>query len=81
MKKQLSRAKKIIENDRLGLVCGSEEIIRSDLENLLREYFSLTEPVKIEFSRTNDKIEITISATCSGVKRFIAGIGKYYGYG
>ncbi len=78
MNKQLSRTKKIIENDRLGLVCGSEEIIRSELENLLGEYFSLSEPVKIEFLKKGDKIEITVSATCSGVKRFIAGVGKYY---
>lgn len=70
----------MIENDRLGLVYGSEEIIRSDIESLMAEYFSLTEPVKIQFCKKLDKIEITVSAKCSGVKRFVAGINKYDGY-
>ncbi len=68
--KQLSRAKKIIENDRLGLVYGSEDLIRRDVESLLREYFSLTSPVTISLLKNGDKIKILIETECSGVKRF-----------
>lgn len=68
--KQLSRAKKIIENDRLGLVYGSENLIRRDVENLLREYFALTSPVTISFFKNGDKIKILIETECSSVKRF-----------
>lgn len=68
--KQLSRAKKIIENDRLGLVYGSQDLIRRDVENLLREFFALTSPVTISFFKNGDKIKIVIETECSSVKKF-----------
>ena len=61
--KQLSRAKKMIENDRLGLAYGSEEIIRRDREALLKEYFALTAPVTVNLVKEGDKIKIRIDYT------------------
>ncbi len=61
----------MIENDRLGLVYGSEELIRQDIENLLTEYFALTAPVSVSLVKTGDKIKIKIESECSGVKRFV----------
>lgn len=61
----------MIENDRLGLVYGSEELIRRDIENLLTEYFALTAPVSVSLVKSGDKIKIRIESECSGVKRFV----------
>lgn len=67
--KQIARAKKIIENDRLGLVFGTEDLIKHDIESLLLEYFNLTMPVKITLNKKGDKIQITITTECQSVKR------------
>lgn len=69
--KQILRAKRIIERDRLGLCYGSENLIRRDVEGLLSEYFALTKPVEIKLVKEADKIKILIEGECSGVKRFI----------
>ncbi len=61
----------MIENDRLGLVYGSEELIRRDIESLLTEYFALTAPVSVSLTKAGDKIKIKIESECSGVKRFV----------
>lgn len=69
--RQLLRAKKMIESDRLGLVFGSEDLIRRDVENMLSQYFSLSAPVIINLTKINGKIKIEILTECSGVKRFV----------
>lgn len=69
--KQILRAKRIIERDRLGLCYGSEDLIRRDIENLLSEYFALTKPIEIKLVKEANKIKIVIEGECSGVKRFI----------
>lgn len=71
MGKEILRAKKIIERDRLGLCYGSEDVIRRDIENLLSEYFSLTKHIEVKLIKENDKIKILIEGECSGVKKFI----------
>lgn len=68
--KQLLRAKKMIENDRLGLVYGSEDLIRRDVENLLSQYFSLSAPLVITLTKAGNKIKIKIDTECTGIKRF-----------
>lgn len=67
--KQLLRTKSIIDNDRLGLVYGAEEIIRRDIEDLLKEYFSLSAPVDIKLTKNGQVINIQIFSQCTGVKR------------
>ena len=68
--RQISRTKRLIEADRLGFVSGSEEIIRRDIEGLLSEYFCLNSPVKLKLNKSCDKIEISIVAEGTSVKRF-----------
>ena len=68
--KQITRTKRLIETDRLGFVNGSEELIRRDIENLLGEYFCLNGPIKLKIDKNFDKIEISVVAESSSVKRF-----------
>lgn len=69
-KENYSRVKKMIENDRFGMVGGSKELIVSDIRALLEEYFTLSSPVKMEIE--GDGAEFTLVITCEGarVKRF-----------
>ena len=68
--KQITRTKRLIETDRLGFVNGSEELIRRDIENLLGEYFCLSGPIRLKIDKNYDKIEISVVAESSSVKRF-----------
>lgn len=69
--KQIARAQKIIDEDRLGLVVGSEELIRRDVTGILKEYFNLTAPVYIGLEKSGDRILVRIETECSGVKKFV----------
>ncbi len=67
---EILRAKKMIESDRLGVVYGTEDLIRRDLESLLKEYFCIDKPLKIEIIAKGERISLNISTDCASIKRF-----------
>ena len=50
----------MIEADRYKLVGKSKDLIRLDIESLLKEYFCLTAPVTVEISGEGDKFDLVI---------------------
>lgn len=68
--KQKDRAKNMLDADRYGLVGSARELIRLDVERLLKEYFYLTEPVTAELSGDGDNFVLTVRARGSGTRTF-----------
>ena len=70
MKEDFERIQKMIESDRFGFVNGSKEIIRSDIEELLSQYFYLPEHVKIELIGSGEKFDLSIKACDCRLRSF-----------
>ena len=60
----------MIENDRYGFVSGTKDVIRSDLETLLNEYFYIPDGVKIEFDKKGDRFDVKITANGCALRGF-----------
>ena len=65
-----TRVKQMIESDRFGLVSGAKELIKSDLTELLGEYFALSSPVKLEIEGEDDDFTVVVTCRSCRVKRF-----------
>lgn len=66
--REKNRAERMIESDRYRLVGKSKDLIRLDIESLLKEYFCLTSPVTIEITGESDKFDLTIKAKGNKVR-------------
>ena len=65
---QLKRATTVIKADRLGVSAGIETVISSEVKNLLKEYFSLSEEVKTQIEVLQSGFNIKITAKALSVK-------------
>ena len=70
MNSTVNRLQRIIEKDRLILSKESAEMIKYDLGEVLKEYFTLTDGVELLVARGEKGYKITITASAEAVKSF-----------
>ncbi len=64
------RAKRLLDNDRIGISVDAEALIKSDITKLLEQYFVIRGGVKVEIVDERDKMYISVYASLKDVKRF-----------
>ena len=65
---QLKRATTVIKADRLGVSAGIETVISSEVKNVLKDYFTLSEEVKTQIEVLQSGFNIKITAKALSVK-------------
>ena len=66
----IDRMKKMIECDWFGFADGSKDMIRGDIEEVLKEYFYIPAHIKIELDKNGDRFDLKISAVGCALKSF-----------
>ena len=69
-KNELMRLQTLIENDRLSTGDSFVELIVSDVEKLLKDYFDFRLAPEISLSKSGDKYKINISVLAIRIKNF-----------
>ncbi len=70
IKNELLRLQNFIENDRLYLgedFCG---MIKSDVANLLKDYFYFKDEIYLNIVKNGDKLNVSFSLTADRIKMF-----------
>ncbi|MBE5765209.1 MAG: hypothetical protein E7339_06410 [Clostridiales bacterium] len=65
---QLKRATTVIKADRLGVSAGIETVISSEVKNVLKDYFTLSEEVKTQIEVLQSGFNVIIKAKAISVK-------------
>lgn len=73
MKKRAAEARerlsKVLMQDKSAMADGFTDLIKSDVTELLKNYFDLYSGVEIKVEMNGDVFDVTISAKADGVKR------------
>ncbi len=69
-KNELLRLQTLIENDRLSTGDSFVELIISDVEKLLKDYFDFRCIPEISLSKLGDKYKVNISVLATRIKNF-----------
>lgn len=64
------RAKRMIDNDRIGISVNAEALIKRDIIKLLEQYFVVSGNVKVEIISEREKFNISVYADLKDIKRF-----------
>ena len=70
-KNEIIRLQSIIENDRITSVDSFNNLLVSDLNNLLREYFDFKNMPTLKIERNGVDFKVEINLTASQIKNFI----------
>ena len=70
-KNEIIRLQSIIENDRITSVDSFNNLLISDLNNLLREYFDFKNMPTLKIERNGVDFKVEINLTASRIKNFI----------
>lgn len=65
----LKRATEVIKSDRIGVSCNIEGLISKEIENLLNDFFSLSQEVVTVIEVNNSGYNITIKTKAKSVKQ------------
>ncbi len=69
-KKELMRVQSVIENDRVCAVDGYLDLVISDINNLLTDYFEFNGLPQIKIDKINDRYKVSIEILASRIKSF-----------
>lgn len=69
-KKELLRLQTMIENDRVNTGNNFLQLIESDINKLLRDYFDFTIPPEIKIETQNNAYYFTLNLKVSRIKSF-----------
>lgn len=69
-KNELMRLMTLIENDRINTGDNFIELIVSDLDNLLKDYFDFSATPELFIEKQNGKYKINISLQATRIKNF-----------
>lgn len=69
-KKNLLRIQSMIEKDRICTGDNFMQLIESDLNKLLRDYFDFVKPLDIKIERQNNGYFFTLNLNVSRIKNF-----------
>lgn len=67
---EISRLNEIIEKDRTSCSNDFFELVLSDLNKVLREYFEIKEKVLLTADRVGEEVEIKINFSATMLKKF-----------
>ncbi len=70
MRSSAKRLQNIIEKDRLILSRESAEMIRYDLREVLKEYFTLKSEITLSIERAEKGYKVTVTANADAIKSF-----------
>ena len=70
MRSSAKRLQNIIEKDRLILSRDSAEMIRYDLREVLKEYFTLKSEITLSIERAEKGYKVTVTANADAIKSF-----------
>ena len=70
MSASAKRLQKIIEKDRLIISRECAEMIRYDLKEVLKEYFTLDKEISLLIERGESGYNVTITASAEAIKSF-----------
>lgn len=69
-KRELLRLQTMIENDRVSTGDNFLQLIKSDLNKLLRDYFDFSSPAEIKIEGQNHSYYLTLNLKISRIKNF-----------
>ena len=69
-KKELLRLQSMIENDRISVGDNFLQLIKTDMINLLRDYFDFSNPPQLSLQRQNNSYFFSLNLNVSRVKQF-----------
>ena len=70
VKNELLRLQNFIENDRLSFGDDFCDMIKSDLTNLLNDYFDFRGKICLNMEKCGDKLDVIITLTADRIKMF-----------
>lgn len=69
LNEQIKRASLVIKADRMGISSGIEEVISKEIEDVLNDFFALSDNVKTEIDINNRGFSIKITVNAYSVKQ------------
>lgn len=69
-KRELFRAQALIENDRMCTGDNFIELLRSDLDKLLKDYFDFVDLPKVKIEKNGDCYAVIVSIISTRIKAF-----------
>ncbi len=67
---ELIRIQNIIENDRLNMGKGFNQLLTADVTKLLNDYFDFSGQVEVEITKTKGGYKVNFSLIASRIKTF-----------
>lgn len=67
---ELVRVQSVIENDRLSVGNGFEELFKNDLVKLIGDYFDIYKVPELEIQKNKDGIKVSINFLANRIKLF-----------
>lgn len=67
---ELIRVQSVIENDRLSVGNGFEELFKNDLLKLIEDYFDIYKTPEIQIQKNKDGIKVNINFLSNRIKLF-----------
>ena len=67
---ELVRIQNIIENDRLNMGKGFNQLLTADITKLLNDYFDFSSQVEVEITKTKGGYKVGFSLIASRIKTF-----------
>ena len=67
---ELIRVQSVIENDRLSVGGGFNELFKKDLIKLIEDYFDIYKEPELEIQKNKDGIKVSINFLSSRIKLF-----------
>lgn len=67
---ELLRIQNVIENDRLCIGKGFNDLLMADLTKLLKDYFDFSDSIEVEVTKVKSEYKVNFSLTASRIKTF-----------
>ncbi len=67
---ELLRLQSVIENDRLSVGNGFNDLLINDLTKLLKDYFDFSNNIEVEITKSKGEYIVTFSLIASRIKTF-----------
>jgi len=69
-KRELMRAQTLIENDRISAGDNFIELLKADVDKLLKDYFDFSDSVNVNINKSGDNFKVDLSIMVKRIKAF-----------
>lgn len=69
-KRELMRAQTLIENDRISAGDNFIELLKADVDKLLKDYFDFSDSVNVNINKSGDNFKVDLSIIVKRIKAF-----------